>query len=201
VYKENPYTPIYTLSSWHRTPDETLFDYFRSKEAPFPRRPRLTTYVFFDDAQETYEDNDLWNTFLKDVEATNFRVVLFCNYGSPTNQVVTHPKGTPTRLRHAARVSLRPSDDGAPGLLLSPEEYEDVICHYHEASIEFELRDLIFGWTAGHVGAVTDILHAISNKARSFRFAACLTYFNLVANFTAPHNSKEGHTPERSTLL
>ena len=71
------------ISTWKRQPQEDIFEYFQQRKVPLRPKPRLTTYVFFDDAQDTYSDNDLWNTFLKDVESTNFRVVLFCSYGSP----------------------------------------------------------------------------------------------------------------------
>ena len=192
---------MYTLSGWSRKTQEDIYDYFQLKKVPLHPNPRLTTYVFFDDAQDTYSDNDLWNNFFKDVESTNFRVVLFCSYGSPASRVVDviHPKGTPTKLRNAARMSLRPSDDN-PGLLLSHEEYKKVLDLWKpRVYLDSELQELIYGWTEGHVGAVSGILHSISNKAR--HISSLLNNLEPVVNFAAPKTHEKGQCSRCSNLL
>src|SRR5262249_11502193 len=106
------------------------------------------------------------------------RVVLFCSFGSPTSHPVSYKPGTPPILDPCARVSLRPhnryhDDHGPIGLSFTHEEYEQVLMRFcgpdGEIHLDRELQDILFDWTAGHAGAVVDLLDRISYQVREFQ--------------------------------
>jgi len=126
----------------------------------------------------------LWNSLFKDIENTDYFIVLFSSYGSPTGRQVIiqlqdslqdktrRVKGTPVVIREAARVSLHPKDDRI-GLLLTREEFQEVVERYEDGLLlDDELKSLIFRWTGGHAGAVSEILHIISQQV-------CIFYLTL----------------------
>lgn len=123
------------------------------------------SYLLFDDAQDTYDDGFLWNSFFKEVVGGNYSVfvILFCSYGSPSPQPVYHKIGTPMVLHPAARVCLRPltiEGIGPVGLLLTHDEYLDLIDRFPEQSRKPDqgFIEYLYNITSGHVGAVTAIL-------------------------------------------
>lgn len=55
----------------------------RSIDLAYPR-PSVITFLLFDEGQDSYQDELLWNKFLKGVHDrfyNNYRVILFCSYG------------------------------------------------------------------------------------------------------------------------
>jgi hypothetical protein len=123
-------------------------------------------FLLFDNAHDIYWDVELWDQFFKTVSSSVYHVVLFCSCGSPSITSVTYNHRTPTRLPATRRVSLVPvqHDDGlgTVGLLLNRVEFDEVVSQYNkDLQIDDGLREEIFEWTAGHVGAVVDILTII----------------------------------------
>jgi hypothetical protein len=63
-----------------------------------------------------------------------------------------------------AHISLNPTEESV-GLLLTCSEFDEVVLlHRDRPNIDPHLTTLIFKYTAGHVGAVVDILSIISNQ-------------------------------------
>lgn len=112
-----------------------------------------------------YEDKSLWTDFFKGVQDRlyhEYRVILFCRYGSPSPRPVNHGIGVPLVLSNAARVSLRPTERSM-GLLLNRLEFNEVVAqHERKLNMHPDLLDNIFNWTAGHVGAIVQLLHILS---------------------------------------
>jgi hypothetical protein len=137
--------------------------------------PRCSAYLLFDNAEATYGDSRLWEEFFKDVvqRKATVLVALFCCYGSPNAKPVVYSPGTPPILGHCDRVSLRPMDShhiheghGPIGLLLTREEFDEVVDRYLDLDrkplrLDEKLREMLHEWTAGHAGAVADLLSMI----------------------------------------
>ena len=134
-----------------------------------------TTYLIFDNGEDTYWDTYLWETFFKSQQFTGaYQIILFCGYGSAGTQPLSYPNGTPLKLDPKARVSLICHDEsadefGSIGLFLSRTEFDEVVQRAHEFSLHLDssFKDLIFSWTGGHAGAVADILR-MTKTAVSF---------------------------------
>jgi hypothetical protein len=122
--------------------------------------------IIIDEAQLTYWDIGFWNSFLKQIiPISSNRVILFASYGSPTGTVTED--GTPMIIPDHSRVDLRPIDHGdgitPAGLFLTTDEFADVVGKRDpKQRFEKEFLDYVFRVTAGHVGAVTDLLWIVS---------------------------------------
>ena len=143
------------------------------------------TVILVDEAQKTYSDDELWNTIFKarqkSVCAYNFRLCLFCSYGSPG----TGPDQTfftPVTLVNKQRISLTPqSQPGSPsiGLFYSKEEFKDVVSrlikYLYKQKFSFDegALDYIFVLSGGHPGAVESLVNVI------FQVCAKLFFFSF----------------------
>jgi hypothetical protein len=120
--------------------------------------------IIIDEAQLTYWDGAFWNSFLKQITPTSNRVILFASYGSPTGTVTA--EGTPMIIPDRYRIELRPIDHGdgvtPAGLFLTTDEFADVVGKkYPTERFEQDFLDYVLRVTAGHVGAVTDLLEIV----------------------------------------
>ncbi|EYE94524.1 crinkler effector domain-containing protein [Aspergillus ruber CBS 135680] len=131
------------------------------------------TVVLVDEAQVTYNDTALWNTIIKERRSLtclyNFRLCLFCSYGSPR----TGPDQTfftPVTLFDEQRISLTPQNQShSPniGLFYDKEEFKDVVSRlltykYSERfTFDEDAQDYIFALTNGHPGAVESIVNVL----------------------------------------
>ena len=145
-------------------------------EAIIPDFPQRTSraFILMDEAQESFGDSYLWHNFLKDIidNQSCYRVVVFCNYGSISTPGEGTSGGTPTVLRRAACMSLWPRKvrEGVEvnGLLLDRDEFSEVVLQFNkELAIDLDLSQKIFEMTAGHVGAVCELLRLILDKVCS----------------------------------
>ncbi|ODM21276.1 hypothetical protein SI65_04329 [Aspergillus cristatus] len=135
------------------------------------------TVILVDEAQMTYHDDVLWNTILKKRQSSfldyNFRLCLFCSYGSP-EAGPDQTFFTPVRLSNQQCISLTPqSEQYSPpiGLFYNKEEFRDVVSRSIPRSIPSKIRekftfdegaqDYIFAVSNGHPGAVRSILSAL----------------------------------------
>ena len=154
---------VYADSSWPQDPPQTtasLHERLLAVDSAYPH-PSSLTFLLFDEAQESYTDPLLWNSFLKGVgdgAYDKYRVILFCSYGSPGSCPFLYRLGTPLVLSSDARISLLPGKQKI-GLLLNWKEFTQVVSRFeHNVNLDDDLHDMIFDWTAGHVGAVVKLL-------------------------------------------
>jgi hypothetical protein len=160
INAEVPGAVVHNISTWPKG-DNTL------QRIPDYPNPTDVTYLLFDEAQDTYWDVSFWNVFLKGYASfDNYRVILFCSYGSAGMQPLNYRVGTPMHLNPEARVSLVPNSEvngylgfEAIGLLFSRTEFDEVVKREHEQALDHDLQDQIFWWTGGHAGAVAALLH------------------------------------------
>ena len=188
ITQQRPSSFVHVIESWNRDIKQANLEPYLQELWPHYPSPPAVTYLLFDDAQDTYPDQLLWNSLFKDVEGTNYQIVLFCSYGSPTGRPTQYLSnsddeqqdkettkrriGTPLVFRESSQVSLHPKDDRI-GLLLSRKEFDEVLDRRGEKlSLDEKLRDLLFNWTNGHAGAVSELLHIITQKVGSF-FLIC----------------------------
>ncbi|ODM16963.1 hypothetical protein SI65_07361 [Aspergillus cristatus] len=185
---KNPWGSLVKLvEKWNEELDGTPTTSFTTTSSKSKHDPSWVlmsnTVILVDEAQVTYSDDVLWNTILKQRQSSlfgyNFRLCLFCSYGSPE----TGPDQTfftPVRLSNQQCISLTPqSRQGSPtiGLFYDKEEFKDVVSR----SIPYEYRknftsdeaapkkftfdevaqDYIFALSNGHPGAVESILNAL----------------------------------------
>ena len=172
ILKKDPSSFVKIQHSWPpkgSSPVSSLEQLLQLVDPAFPRHDGLA-YLLFDEGQDSYSDERLWNFFLKEVDggiyAKHYRIVLFCSYGSPSSRPVSYSIGTPLVLRDAARISLWPKE-GSIGILLTRFEFDEVVSQFREnfgrpLNLHPELQDLIFDWTVGHAGAVIAILQIIT---------------------------------------
>lgn len=128
-------------------------------------KPDGPNVIIIDEAQLTYWDTGFWNSFLKMIIPENLdRVILFASYGSPSGRISV--EGTPMVVEDHCRVSLQPVDhgDGIPpaGLLLMPDEFADMVGRsFPTERFEADFLRYVFRVTAGHTGAVRDLLRIV----------------------------------------
>lgn len=144
---------------------------------------RSPAFLLMDDAQDTFGDSYLWNGFLKEIidNPSCYRVVVFCNYGNISTPGKGTPGGTPTDVRRAARMALWPRKNmegmEVNGLLLDRGEFNEVVLRFNkDLAIDLDLSQTIFELTAGHVGAVCELLRLILDKVCSLYNARCFVY-------------------------
>ena len=170
IQANEPQADVQFFTGWD---DDGLSITARLKKNILNYPTSTTTYLIFDNGEDTYWDTYLWETFFKSQQFTGaYQIILFCGYGSAGTQPLSYPKGTPLRLDPKARVSLMRNSEsadefGSIGLLLSRAEFDEVVERAHEYGLDDSFKDMIFLWTSGHVGAVADILR-ITQTAVSF---------------------------------
>jgi len=165
-----PHASVYVVDSWppsNAPADSGLTAKLKLIDPTFPNEDNLT-FLLFDEGQDTYEDQHLWNTFFKRIHdgLLCYHAILFCSYGSPSANPLDYKKGTPPLLSPAARVSLW-HEKHSIGLLLNPTEFNEVVAGYakkpeRKLLLDPELQDHFYALTGGHVGAVIQLLRVVS---------------------------------------
>lgn len=87
----------------------------------------------------------------------------------------------PTDLKKAACMTLWPrkiwGGMEVNGLLLDQDEFNEVVLRYNkELAIDMDLSKKIFEMTAGHVGAVCELLRIILDKVCSLYNTLCFVF-------------------------
>jgi energy-coupling factor transporter ATP-binding protein EcfA2 len=180
ILKEEEGAQVHVISNWFDidTTPESQYNTRLNSRVPglLDQSHEITskTFILFDNGQDTYWDEQLWEIFLKDHQQrpNGFRIILFSTYGSPTKRPVSYPQGIPPIVPPRARISLRRqnhSSIGEPvGLLLTREEFDDVVQRADKVILDPYFQDFIFESTDGHVGAVICILEALSFQVSGF---------------------------------
>jgi len=164
IVNQLPLALVKILHSWKRIESDQLIDQrLREIDPAFPRQGSLA-FLLFDEGHASYNDDLLWNAFIKEVgygKYPYYRVIMFC---SPSTRVVSYDTGNPPVLRNAARISLWPVAGKTPiGLLLPRSEFMEVVSRAErKLNLHPDLLDIIFIWTVGHVGAVVELLRVLS---------------------------------------
>jgi len=127
--------------------------------------------VILDEAQLTYWDTTFWNNFLKMIKPKSIhRVILFASYGSPSGRVSV--EGTTMIIPGHQHVALRPIDHGdgiaSSGLFLTEEEFADMVQKGSPGRFASNFLAFVLSVTAGHPGAVEDLLQIVLAHDVSF---------------------------------
>jgi hypothetical protein len=164
---------VYAVHGWpeHVLQSERLSARWKKMIPEGVNGGRSEHYFLFDEAQESYWDQRLWNSIFKATcdGATNYRIVLFCSHGSASRfpNDYRHIGGTPFVMHRDARISLQPSPESQVTLLLTRPEYQGVLEKFQKKILfDEDLETAIYDWTRGHVGAVVSVLLFISGRVR-----------------------------------
>ncbi|KAG6947927.1 hypothetical protein JG688_00015330, partial [Phytophthora aleatoria] len=112
--------------------------------------------VLIDEAQITYNDEQLWRGYVKDAldsQIPGLRFVLFSSYGSFDVYRKHERAGTPILIPPQNTFGLN-ATTSKPGLQLSCEELEEMV----QNSIGASISDLIWILCSGHIGIARAIL-------------------------------------------
>lgn len=180
ILQEVPHAHVYIQFSWPKDVPQTrggLAERLREMD-PELNPQNVPVILLFDEGQDSYGDAYLWNYFFKGIGDrlfSNYYAVIFCSYGSPTSRIGPCFVGTPPVLREAARISLWPTERSI-GLLLDRSEFQEVVALFDRPlRLHPDFEDRIFNWTAGHVGAIVELLRMISYQVSLLW--RCLSFF------------------------
>jgi hypothetical protein len=154
------------------------------------------TLLIMDEAQVSYQYNNLWTDFLKPISSdgdAGRRVVLFSSYGSPAEVPLVHgPVGSPSiELTANQRVSIRPLFDNSKevSLYFTRPEFDDVVARVCKRCSENgqpfrpspELQDYVWEFSNGHPSGTRVILDALINSEVGVcSFLSSLLFTNLI---------------------
>ena len=133
-----------------------------------PKDPQV---IILDEAQLTYWDTTFWNNSLKMIKPKSIHcVILFASYGSPNGRVSV--EGTTMIIPGRQHVALRPIDHGdgiaSSGLFLTEEEFADMVQKGSPGRFASNFLAFVLSVTAGHPGAVEDLLQIVLAHDVSF---------------------------------
>jgi hypothetical protein len=175
-----------------------------AERLPSTYDPEGPNTIIIDEAQSTHWDTVFWNNFLQEITPeSSDRVILFASYGSPTGRVSA--EGTSMVAPDHNRVSLRPvyhSHEVPPlpsaGLLLTVEEFTDMVGRAYKAGcFDNDFLEYVFRVTAGHTGAVADLLTVVSSHDVSLRVKLQHSLI-IVSSRTVSLRRKTGRTHWKS---
>ena len=173
---------MFLITKWEdlnpEDPSGSLIELVKKSNKGFPSQSEQDlscdlssdTVILVDEAQESYTDDVLWNTVLKEIQVTicvyNCRLCLFCSY---RNHETFFPQAN-FEFSHGKHVSLTPQNlQGSPsiGLFFDEEEFKDAISRLikfqcpKNFSFDEGAHDYIFALSNGHSGAVTSIVNVL----------------------------------------
>lgn len=176
LFECDPATPIYVLSGWKMESvcSANGWAAYLEKQTGIHGRCWLTHrgYLFLDEAQQSFWDDELWADLFKAVEpASQVYIVLFMSYGSPTRGFTGFEQEkyvkTPMVFGAEQQISLRPDENVTwpwrpVGLLLDADEANEVVERYAQTIIPNcrpiltqDLKKGFFLSSNGHVGLFT----------------------------------------------
>jgi hypothetical protein len=166
IRTKEPGTDPVIISTW-----DNIGINWRAQLASNHYKVHTSNTVIIDEAQLTYWDTELWNSYLKTIGRGSLdRVILFASYANPIGRVAV--KGTSMVVPPCQAISLRPVDhlDQLPsaGLFLSADEFAGMVkAAFQDGRFTADFLDSVFHLTAGHAGAVKDMLRIVMNHAVS----------------------------------
>ncbi|BDD61460.1 hypothetical protein MAP00_006504 [Monascus purpureus] len=183
LFECDPATPIYVLSGWKMESvcSANGWAAYLEKQTGIHGRCWLTHrgYLFLDEAQQSFWDDELWADLFKAVEpASQVYIVLFMSYGSPTRGFTGFEQEkyvkTPMVFGAEQQISLRPDENVTwpwrpVGLLLDADEANEVVERYAQTIIPNcrpiltqDLKQEFFRSSNGHVGLITSLTHVLN---------------------------------------
>jgi hypothetical protein len=174
IVKERPNAKVFIHKNWPRELLKTIKDNDRLKEylPGYPSFDDEERYFLFDEGQTTYWDTSLWLAFKDNIQSLKNPVyaILFCSYG---NESLYDPlKPTPPALNGAKVTLNRIHRAGSTpfGLLLDKPEFCDVIERSSKLRLTDDLRDFIYRFTRGHVGATVAVSLFLLKKGANLSY-------------------------------
>lgn len=190
IHEKEPKTQVIFLTTWPEDPKRQLDHYREEVEKKGWHIHNPNCVLVIDEAQRSYSDRQLWVGQFKKIASETVpmkgRVVLFASYGSASTRLLDFPT-TPLLVPKNRRVGLWPvnHNDGLPpvGLLISRDEYPfiaDKSVRKHHFDTTF--LEWVFNITAGHAGAVVNILKfaSVQSRYRQCRFEEKFTLRHFV---------------------
>jgi hypothetical protein len=168
IYQQEPAANITLIPFWDPGGGDWQ-SYLRTK---YDWAPGKRTFLIFDEAQTSYEDTALWIQYFKALPGHNKQfAVAFASYGSPTSRL--YFKGAQIAVSDDQRVTLRHTDHdgiGIVGLLFTETEFNELVEKIYPTGHQFDplFTKGIFELSGGHVGAIHDLLGAISKHGVRF---------------------------------
>jgi hypothetical protein len=167
IVKEHPDAQVFIHEAW---PENLMKENTKRIAENLPGYPSFENgerYFLFDEGQTTYWDAFLWKVLKDKFQSSSSPVyaILFCSYGN--EDVSLDQKVTPLDFGNA-RVTLRRTNRSLSkpcGLLLDKEEFCDVITRRRpKLCLADDLRDFIYAFTQGHVGATVAVVTFLLKK-------------------------------------
>jgi hypothetical protein len=196
IHAEEPTTNLIMISTWNKNEfrwEANLAAHNYNFNGP--------NTLIIDEAQLMYWDFEFWNTYLKEISfRPRDRIILFVGWGHPTGRVSV--KGTNMSFQANHTISLRPIDhqDELPpaGLFLSADEFSEMVkVAFPNGRFTEDFLDHVLHLTAGHAGAVHDILRIVMDDAVSLCIKP-LNSLTILSSHTANLRRKLGNTPWKS---
>lgn len=164
-------------------------------------------YLFLDEAQETYEDSELWAGLFKAVSSySKCRILLFTSYGSPNRGLEGFDnarfKKTPMIFDPAQQISLKPDytvipDFNPVGLLLDECESMKLVadcmkCRHSSVftgAITEDFKRGVWQVTQGHAGLITSFCDVLGRSKVSLflRFRLSIQHRLIYLSFNTSH--------------
>lgn len=191
ILKERPNARVFVVEGWLQADLENLN--FRD------RWPKMVSnwdgykkddFYLIDEGHTSYWDQHLWKDFKDDFQTTTIinapYAVLFCRYSEDLQEIHSfNPPSLETAKLTLARITRPPNgaEDMTPvGLLLDWEEYLSVLDRFTDKRLllDDELRNFIFEFTAGHVGAVEAMFKYIMIKTVRMPYTLSYATVNIL---------------------
>lgn len=137
-----------------------------------PQNPKATPIYLIDEAQDSYEEEELWTRTLKGYDTSQQpKFVLVCLYGTAGFSSGYEPnvESQALLIDRLQRVELRPSTFGRPYMLFKPEETAATVQKWaitNRLQLQSSVSKYLHAATDGHPGMVGLIL-------RYFSFLSC----------------------------
>lgn len=178
----DPSTPVYVISGWKEDAVRSAKGWaaYLQNKTGIDGRDWITHcgYLFIDEAQQSYWDDELWADLFKAIEpGSQAYIILFTSYCSPTRDFMGFDpeKHVKTQMILALNSRYRSGQTkilcGLPiGLLLDEDEANEVVERYAPIFIPNcgsiltqDLKQGLFLTSNGHVGLITSLIHLLSS--------------------------------------
>jgi hypothetical protein len=170
IMQRDPEAQVFILPTWPKEEMKEKKERLAEYLPGYPFFQNMKRYFLFDEGQSTYWDARLWTAFKNTIqgssETASVYAILFCSYG---NEDVTD--GTTPLDFGLGKVTLNRANPGLSepcGLLLDEEEFADVIRRRPKLRLADDLRDFVYSFTRGHVGAAVAVLDFLLKKVPTY---------------------------------
>ncbi|KAE9392758.1 hypothetical protein BT96DRAFT_979250 [Gymnopus androsaceus JB14] len=215
ILKKESHASVQIVKQWQRNASNNIEESFnnsRDKRLPVFKFADIgdgqRRWLLFDEAQESYEDDVLWNVLFKN-PGNDVVIVLFASYGSQGVKEWRRRGVTLNPILPHQRMNLWPVDGEngeehlhIPGLCLLRAEFDELVDLQQQLDPDIpilmeDLRDWIFSISGGHIGAVMSILLGIKVVKPG---TETLSWFDFVGNFPHPRKLLECCSMEPSFM-